>query len=159
MSRRKRSKQKRKKLATQNIPVRRSLLATLKESDIRAILIPTDVSNVAGKPHQILTTNYDQLLVTLVHNATDALHPHSEAPEPPKIAKSLIALFLRRDEREAVIGDLVEKYHRKRRQFGKRRADRWIYGQLIHSLLPLIMRLTGKIGWLILGEWIKKHIS
>ena len=87
MSRRKRNKQKRKKLATRNIPVRRSLLATLKESDIQAILIPTDIKNVAGRTHQILTTNYDPI-VLLIDNATDALHPDSETLEPPKIAKS-----------------------------------------------------------------------
>jgi hypothetical protein len=82
-----------------------------------------------------------------------------EAIDPPTKAIRLLTLFLRGNEREAVIGDLVEKYRSKCHELGRKRADRWIYVQVVWSMFALAIRMVQTIGWLILGEWIKKHIS
>ncbi len=105
------------------------------------------------KVRSILGLLFIGLLVTVLSKNRD------ETTEPPTNAVRLLSLFLRGDEREAVIGDLVEKYRKKYHRLGKDKADRWIYGQVIWSIFPLLIRMGKTVGWFILGEWIKKHIS
>lgn len=130
----------------------------------RTIVIETDAPHVIVRdsdkvPYQIHSDVSNSNRFLLYGGKKYRVVVRYKLSEPPKNAQRLLSFFLRLDEREAAIGDLVEKYHRKSQQLGKRRADGWIYAQVLHSILPLIMRLTTKIGWLILGEWIKKHSS
>lgn len=84
---------------------------------------------------------------------------HVETSDPPKTLLWLLSFLLRTQERDGALGDLVEKYHYQCREFGQRKADQWFLLQVFRSVFPLIMRFCGRIGWVILGEWIKKHIS
>lgn len=79
---------------------------------------------------------------------------------PPPNAEFLLHLLLRRDERDAVIGDLLEKFAKNRKRFGARRAKVWFYSEVLRSLWPLFRRIATKVtGLLALGEWIRRHVG
>jgi hypothetical protein len=80
--------------------------------------------------------------------------------EPPINAEYVLYLFLKREERESVIGDLVECYDRLFRRFGKRRADIWFYKQVGGSFFALLRRAVLRIGALVwLGRILRQFIS
>jgi hypothetical protein len=84
----------------------------------------------------------------------------STSPRPPLNAEYLLYLLLRGDEREALIGDLVEVYGQVLRRFGKRRADFWFCKQVFGSLWPLLRRTFLKISALVwLGRIVRRFIS
>jgi hypothetical protein len=81
-------------------------------------------------------------------------------PRPPINAEYILYLLLRKEEREVVIGDLLECYGQMVRRFDKRRADIWFYKQVGGSLLPLLRRALLKIGALVwLGRILRRLIS
>lgn len=92
-------------------------------------------------------------------DAVYTLHHGVEIPHPPKRLQRVLTFFLRAEEREGALGDLAEKYHTRYWQVGPQQANRWFAFQVLRSLLPLLVRLSERIVWVILGEWIKKHIS
>ena len=82
------------------------------------------------------------------------------APRPPRNAEYLLYLFLSRDEREIVTGDLIEGYGRILTRFNKRHADIWFYKQVGGSLLPLLRRALLRMGALVwLGRILRRLIS
>lgn len=81
------------------------------------------------------------------------------SPQPSPFSQRVLSLLLKADEQDAATGDLIEKYRREYLERGERAANRWIYWQLAHSLASLSWRVISKLGWLIVGEWIKKHSS
>ena len=88
------------------------------------------------------------------------LESRKRAAGLPKNIELLLSFFLRRDEFDAVIGDVNERYCRLLQRHGKRRAAFYAYREVGRSLCPLIKRLlfdTGLIG--LLGRWIKKLIA
>jgi hypothetical protein len=79
---------------------------------------------------------------------------------PPFNAEYLLYLFLHRDEREGVIGDLAESYGVVVERFNKRRADIWFYKQVAGSLFPIFRRYLLKIGTVVwLGRMLRRLIS
>jgi hypothetical protein len=70
---------------------------------------------------------------------------------PPINAEYVLHLVLGKEEREAVIGDLVQEYGRIRQRFGRRNADIWFYKQVIWSLWPFLRRALVRLGTLV---WI-----
>ncbi|HEV2864239.1 MAG TPA: hypothetical protein VGX48_24795 [Pyrinomonadaceae bacterium] len=58
----------------------------------------------------------------------------------------LLRLLINKQDREAVIGDLFEKYEREVERRGKRRADYWLYHEIFRSAWPLLMQLVVRIG-------------
>jgi hypothetical protein len=82
------------------------------------------------------------------------------SPRPPFNAEYLLYLLLRKEERDVVIGDLIECYGKIRGRFSKRRADIWFYKQVAGSLLPLLRRALLRIGALVwLGQVLRRLIS
>jgi DNA-binding transcriptional MerR regulator len=71
----------------------------------------------------------------------------------PLNAEYVLYLLLRREERDVVIGDLIEDYGTVMQRFTKRRADIWLYKQILGSLLPLLRRAVLKIGALV---WLSR---
>jgi hypothetical protein len=85
---------------------------------------------------------------------------NSRPLKPPFNAEYLLYLFLRKEERDVVIGDLIEDYFRVLERFNKRYADIWFYKQVIGSLFPLLRRAVLKIGALVwLGRILRRLIS
>lgn len=83
-----------------------------------------------------------------------------EPARPPFNAEYLLYLLLRKEEREALIGDLIEEYGTITRRFNKQRADIWFYKQVLGSLLPLLRRQILRIGALVwLGRILRRLIS
>lgn len=79
---------------------------------------------------------------------------------PPLNAEYLLYFFLRQNEREPVIGDLIEEYDCLVQKFTKRRADLWYYKQVINSLFPLLWRMLVKVGAVVwLGRIVRRLIS
>jgi hypothetical protein len=91
----------------------------------------------------------------LVHSGK----PTKTEPRPPFNAEYVLHLLLRKDERNVVIGDLIEGYGNILERFDKRRADLWFYKQVIGSLFPLLRRAVVKIGTLVwLGRVLRRLI-
>jgi hypothetical protein len=89
-----------------------------------------------------------------------AVPPANPETRPPFNAEYLLYLFLRRKDRDEVIGDLRESYGHVVGRFGKRKADIWFYKQVAGSLWPLLRRVIVKIGALVwLGRMLRKLIS
>jgi hypothetical protein len=79
---------------------------------------------------------------------------------PPFNAEYLLYLFLGKEEREAVIGDLIEGYGKVLERFNKGRADIWFYKQVAGSVLPLLRQAILRIGALVwLGRILRRLIS
>ncbi len=86
--------------------------------------------------------------------------PSNVPLRPPINAEYLLYLFLRRNERDEVIGDLIETYGHVLRRFGKARADLWFYRQVVGSIAPLVRRCFVRIGALIwLGRILRRLTS
>jgi DNA-binding transcriptional MerR regulator len=78
----------------------------------------------------------------------------------PLNAEYFLYLLLRRDERDVVIGDLIEDYGTVLERFTKRRADIWLCKQVLGSLFPLLRRALLKMGALVwLGRVLRRLIS
>ena len=131
------------------------------------ILIDGDSLNVmVSKPNVNETDDSDEISAANL-NRLIGVHPDKDhfagvtrsLPEPSKAAQSLLSVLFRLQEREGAIGDLIEKYRRKYQVSGKRKADLWLYFEIVQSIAPLLFRIGEKVGWLVLGEWIKRHIS
>jgi hypothetical protein len=78
---------------------------------------------------------------------------------PPKNAELFLSSLLRGDERDAAVGDLVERYQKIYQRLGKLRADLWFWGEVLWSLGPLLKRLIVSGGLVVLAQWLKKLIS
>jgi Bacterial RNA polymerase, alpha chain C terminal domain len=60
-------------------------------------------------------------------------------PHPPKYGEFLLYLFLKRKDRENVIGDLVEEYSTIiLPKFGVLKASLWFWKQVASSIMPLL---------------------
>jgi hypothetical protein len=69
------------------------------------------------------------------------------APQPPAKIESLLYLLLRGDQRDAVLGDVAERYGERYKSRGAWHAKLWLYGQVACSLLPLLKQAIFK-RWL-----------
>lgn len=137
----------------------------MKEQDSREMMLePNFLENIGNawraldpKTRELLGTVGLLLLFALLRRSTTTT---SIETRPPFNAEYLLYVFLRTEEREAVIGDLVECHTRMIRRFGKRRADLWFCKQVLDSLLPLIRRAIVKIGTFVwLGRILRRLIS
>lgn len=78
---------------------------------------------------------------------------------PPFNAEYVLYLVLRKEERDEIIGDLIEGYEQVFWRFDKQRADIWFYKQVGGSLLPLFRRALLRIGALVwLGRILRRLI-
>jgi len=84
----------------------------------------------------------------------------SNLTRPPFNAEYVLYLLLRREERDEIVGDLIEAYGKVLKRFDKRRADMWFYKQVIGSLVPLFWRAVLRIGALVwVGRVLRRFIS
>lgn len=83
---------------------------------------------------------------------------HKEATKQPSKSRStipgfgefLLYLFLKKTEREALVGDLQEEYSEVLSKFGRKKAKLFFYKQVGGSLWPLLRRTLikwGLFGW------------
>lgn len=70
---------------------------------------------------------------------------------PPAAGRWLVRVLAPRREREAIEGDLHERYARKARELGSRRADAWFLGQAIRSAAPLCLASASEVS---AGRWV-----
>ena len=91
---------------------------------------------------------------------TEPTAPVVLPPQPPLDAEFILHLLLNKDEQDALIGDLIERYGKKCERLGVRRANFWFYAEVCRTAWPLIKRFIAKAGGLIaVGEWLRRHIS
>lgn len=74
---------------------------------------------------------------------------------PPFHAEYLLHLSLTKEERDAVIGDMVEEHNQLVQRFGKRYADVWFYKQVGWSIWPLARRMLMRVAALV---WISRFL-
>jgi hypothetical protein len=115
--------------------------------------------HVNGERVHLLVQDYP-IVNEILATETEAETPVASNPQPPAKAELLLYWFLKKDEQEAIIGDLIERYPKIHARLGERLARRWFWGEMVHSLWPLIKRALLKAGGLVtLSEWIRRHIS
>jgi hypothetical protein len=79
--------------------------------------------------------------------------------EPPKLGEYLIYLFVSRQDRINMIGDLAEDFCTIQRKFGRSLALAWYYKQIIASIPPSAWKALFKWGTLAtIGDWLRRHI-
>jgi hypothetical protein len=79
--------------------------------------------------------------------------------QPSRNAELLLSVLARRDEQEAIVGDLIERYPKKVERLGKRRANLWVWAQVIHSAWPLFKRAITTGGILAAANYLRKLLS
>ena len=94
-----------------------------------------------------------------VDHKADEVSKEPEIHSPTASAEFILHLLLRDDEAESVGGDLQERYSRKVKQFGTRRADIWLWSQVLRSIWPLVKRFLTAGGFLAAVEYIRKLLS
>lgn len=78
--------------------------------------------------------------------------------DAPKFVVGFLTLLLRKNETEGGVGDVIEKYINTHQRLGKYEANRYLFWEITHSVLPLVIRFIKTAICLALGEWVKKHI-
>ena len=74
--------------------------------------------------------------------ATSSVEPGPTDPCPPATLRSigsLLSVFMVQDQRDALIGDLEERYSAILHQEGRRTATRWFWREVIHSCFSLAL--------------------
>jgi hypothetical protein len=78
--------------------------------------------------------------------------------DPPWIAEFLLQLCARTKHQKAALGDLTQTFNRNCAQRGRERATRLYWAEALQSLLPLLLRMVGRIvKWAAILEAIKRH--
>ena len=85
----------------------------------------------------------------------------SERPGPPQRAEFVLYLVLNADDRDAIIGDLLEDYsERVLPRFGQRKADFWYTTQVLKSLIPLLWKRLRQIGkWAVIADLVQRVLA
>lgn len=105
-------------------------------------------------------TKPDEVHVGTSTQAAESTAPVVLPPQPPLDAEFILHLLLNKDEQDALIGDLIERYGRKCERLGVRRANLWFYAEVVRTAWPLVKRVIAKAGGaLAVGEWLRRHIS
>jgi hypothetical protein len=100
---------------------------------------------------------------------------HRDAKFPPVNGQFLLDLFLPNHLAENAIGDLQERYNKKLKRLGRKRADLWYWTQVWTSLWPFlktgarrisqstvlravcfVLRMVGQTTW---ADVLKKHLE
>lgn len=89
--------------------------------------------------------------------AEETVPAGSHAPHPliQRLTSNLLRLFMSLDDREIIIGDLVEEYSDVYSRLGRRKTNRWFYKQVIGSILPVLYRAVINSK---LVAWLARHI-
>jgi hypothetical protein len=87
---------------------------------------------------------------------------YGRAPTDPPTAAEYLLSFVATKDRDVWIGDLRQRYPQKVRQYGRRWATLWYWGQVWTCYGPILARLGRKLIWWGLfgaaAEWIRRLI-
>jgi hypothetical protein len=120
---------------------------------------PEDYAELAMDIRAALTKP-DLVDVGTSTQAAESTAPVVLPPQPPLDAEFVLHLLLNKDEQDALIGDLIERYGRKCERLGVRRANLWFYAEVVRTAWPLVKRFVAKAGGMLaVGEWLRRHIS
>ena len=113
-------------------------LAQARNTEARSRVNPDDFASISATDRNLALELIDLLGIaeTLIKEVAALV----SNPRPPVFAEYVLYLVLDKEEREVVIGDLVQEYNHITQRFGKRRADIWFYKQVMWSLWPLLRR-------------------
>jgi hypothetical protein len=137
--------------------------------DVPSYIYDQDDTDIITDPDKISIDNIlRNEIIDITEDALEKTSTHVDeppaqstlGPRPPIKAEFILYCFLKPDERDTFIGDLLEQYAKVHERLGERLARRWFWWEVGRSLWPLIKRAFLKTsGLLAIGEWIRKHIS
>lgn len=84
-------------------------------------------------------------LVMVDETTIEALELLVKQLQPPKFAQYILYLFVKKKERDGLLGDLRQEYMEVLANFGRKGAKLWFYKQVFSSIRPLAAR--GIIKW------------
>jgi hypothetical protein len=154
------------RILSQNVYDRMGLLAEIDELmsegySAQQIASQLNISEVSVRTYiSKLLSGYSPKATKSIYRTVILSHGETRQVRPPFNAEYVLFLLLRKDEREVVVGDLVEGYGQVFRRFNKRRANIWFYKEVCCSLWPLIRRGLLRVGTLVwLGRILRGLIS
>lgn len=87
-------------------------------------------------------------LLTIEANVLSSFYSlnHSFQPRLPRFGQFLFQMFISKEHRESMLGDLAEDYADIQTKFGARQARVWYYKQALFSILALL-RYGLRLSW------------
>jgi len=114
-------------------------------------------SSVAGFTLLVVCIVWAYLTLIYFGHSLDHQRRRSKSRlQPPIRAEFALYLLLNGTERDAAIGDLIERYPKVVKRYGKRKADLWVWSQVIRSIGPVFRRCVTIGGLLTAAAIIKK---
>ncbi len=110
------------------------------------------VATIAAEQHPTVTAvNVPATAAAIPDHQSSVTRATSGNGAPPKSAEYLLYLFLSREDRLAMFGDLEEEYWTDvLPKFGAPRARLWFWKEVVRSVLPTVSRSIANIAcWLI----------
>lgn len=91
----------------------------------------------------VLAASY--IFKTLAHYRSKQYFEDKNSVSPPKLAEYIIYLFIPRNSRDAILGDLEEDFNEVSKKFGLWHARLHYWVQVLRCIWPLIHSLGGKL--------------
>lgn len=91
------------------------------------------------------------------------MHPRPELDQPPRLGAWLVGLFAQGEEREQMVGDLLEEYHERSARLGRVAARRWYWRQILRSMPHLVGAAFRTSPWttalvVVVGYELRKRV-
>ena len=81
-----------------------------------------------------------------------------ERDYPPPFAEFLCAMLIVKKNKDAFLGDLSDEYKKNHDRYGRARADRLYWAEVLRSLGPLFVRWAKRVSTLgvagLIGKWL-----
>lgn len=91
------------------------------------------------------------------------MHPRPQLDQPPRLGAWLVGLFAEGEEREQIVGDLLEEYHERCAHPGPSAGRRWYWRQIFGSLPHLVVAALRTSPWttavvVVIGFELRKQV-
>ena len=96
-----------------------------------------------GGPLEFFSLSEQKPANVLVH---EMLLDRAPGTHPPAIAEIVLALAVRGRQREAIVGDMDERFGASAKKLGRKRAARLYWAEVIRSVAPLLWAAIKRLG-------------
>ena len=116
----------------------------------------------AQRQRRALTAIMASVTAINAHVTTAAIADHhpmarkvsSKDETPPEAAEDLLYIFLPREDREALLGDLEEEYWTDiLPKLGVKRAKRWYWGRALINIWPANSGAISRLAWWLIDRF------
>ena len=117
---------------------------------------PVDLRHAPPSTVELFGMKREQVRLLLTGDEPRVVAPSFDQG-PPRLAEFFVALFLSKKKRDAVLGDLEERFDKNCEDFGLRRARVRYWAEALNSLGPLFWSAFKKLGFgALLFAWLRR---